>query len=99
MERYASVAILIVCLWLVVQAWRLRNRRVTIGPAASAMMHQMLNDDRRAAVEIILEERTGYRDPEDRDGNLPELEEPRRSSHTDLAKGSPALRESFRKKG
>jgi hypothetical protein len=30
----------------------------------------------RAVVEIIIEERTGERDPEDRDGNLPDLETP-----------------------
>jgi hypothetical protein len=36
------------------------------------------NYDRRAATEIILEERIGERDPEDRDGNLPELERPKR---------------------
>jgi hypothetical protein len=41
-------------------------------------MHEMLIQDRRAAVEIILEERTGERDPEDRDGNLPDLEPPTR---------------------
>jgi hypothetical protein len=38
------------------------------------MLHQILNDDRRAAIEFIVDEKTGYRDPEDRDGNLPDLE-------------------------
>jgi hypothetical protein len=38
------------------------------------MMHGVLNDERRAAIEIIVEEKTGFRDPEDRDGNLPDLE-------------------------
>jgi len=68
-------------LWLVVGVWRLRGRRVSVGPAAGAMMHEMLNDRRRAAIEIVLEERAGHRDPEDRDGDLPQLEgfTPRRS--------------------
>jgi hypothetical protein len=74
--------ILLLLLWLVVGAWRLRRRRVTLGPAAGAFMYQILNDDRRAAVKIILEERTGYRDPEDRDGNLPDLDMPARREAT-----------------
>jgi hypothetical protein len=80
MARYFSLVILLLVLWLVVGAWRLRRRRVTIGPAASGMMHEMLSEDRRAAIEIILEERTGERDPEDRDGNLPDLEAPARGA-------------------
>ena len=64
--------------WLVVGAWRLRRRRVTLGPAAAAAMHEILSDDKRAAIEIILEERAAARDPEHRDGNLPDLAKPKR---------------------
>jgi hypothetical protein len=39
------------------------------------MMNEILNDERRAAIEIIVEEKTGYRDPEDRDGSLPDLKD------------------------
>ena len=63
-------------IWLVVGAWRLRSRRVTIGPGAAGAIDELLDDRRRAAIEIIIEERTGERDPEDRDGNLPDLENP-----------------------
>ena len=45
---------------------------------ASGAVYDMLNEDKRNAVEIIVEERAGARDPEDRDGNLPELEDPTR---------------------
>lgn len=38
----------------------------------------MLNEDKRKAIEIVIEERAEARDPEDRDGNLPDLEEPTR---------------------
>ena len=64
--------------WLVIGAWRLRRKRVTIGAAAAGTIDELLDDRRRAAIEIIIEERTGERDPEDRDGNLPDLETPRR---------------------
>jgi hypothetical protein len=73
MGYYFSGIILLLMVWLLVGAWRLRNRRVTLGPAAAATMHELMNDERRAAVEIILQERTGERDPEDKDGNLPKL--------------------------
>ena len=42
-------------------------------------MYDWLNQDKRNAIEIIVEERAGARDPEDRDGNLPDLANPRRS--------------------
>ena len=35
------------------------------------------NEDTRNAVELIAEEKAAARDPEDADGNLPELENPR----------------------
>lgn len=74
MEQYVSAVIVLLMLWLVVGAWRLRKKRSRPGPAAAGMMNEMLSDDRRAAIEIILEERAEARDPEDRDGNLPDLE-------------------------
>lgn len=80
MGRYAGGVILVLLIWLFVGAWRLRSRRVTVGPAAAATMHELMNVERRAAVEVILEERTGEKDPEDRDGNLPELGRRKRES-------------------
>ncbi|MFL6279990.1 MAG: hypothetical protein ACJ731_07765 [Vicinamibacterales bacterium] len=53
-----------------------RRRRRHVGAAASGAVYDMLNEDKRNAVEIIVEERAGARDPEDRDGNLPDLEDP-----------------------
>ena len=81
MERYVTGVMYLLLIVLAIGAWRLRRKRVTVGPAAAAMMHEIMNDDRRAAVEIILEERTGERDPEDRDGDLPQLEGPQRRAH------------------
>jgi len=73
MRYYVTGIIFLLMVWLLAGAWRLRSRRVTLGPAAAATLHEIMNDERRTAVEIILEERTGERDPEDRDGNLPKL--------------------------
>ena len=39
-------------------------------------VYDMLNEDKRNAVEIIVEGRAEARDPEDKDGNLPDLENP-----------------------
>jgi hypothetical protein len=73
MQLYVDVIITLLLVWLMVGAWRLRKRRVSVGPAAAAAMNDLLDDQRRAAIEIILEERAAARDPEDRDGNLPRL--------------------------
>lgn len=53
-----------------------RRSRKDVGAAASGTIYDMLNEDKRNAVEIVVEERAEARDPEDRDGNLPDLEDP-----------------------
>jgi hypothetical protein len=68
------VAIIVVGILL----WRQRRRRGRLGAGAGGSVYGMLNEDRQHALEIIVEERAAARDPEDRDGNLPDLEEPTR---------------------
>jgi hypothetical protein len=58
--------------------WRLYRRRSHIGSAASGSVYDLMNADRRRAIEIVVEERAEARDPEDKDGNLPEIERPQR---------------------
>ena len=71
----ASAAVSFLLLALVVAAfWRLRRRRTSLGAGASGAIYDLLHEDKRKAVEIIVEERAAARDPEDADGNLPELE-------------------------
>ncbi|HJN43016.1 MAG: hypothetical protein CL477_19720 [Acidobacteria bacterium] len=77
LSQYVGGVIWLLVLWLLVGAWRLRRRRVTLGPGAAGMLDQFHDQDKRAAVQVIVEEKTGERDPEDRDGNLPDLENPR----------------------
>jgi hypothetical protein len=50
------------------------------GPGTVGTVYDLLNEDKRRAVEIIVEERAGARDPEDAEGNLPDLEHPARPS-------------------
>jgi len=63
-------------LLVIVIFWRQRRRRGRLGAGAAGSVYDMLNEDKRKAVEIVVEERAGARDPEDRDGNLPDLEDP-----------------------
>ena len=58
--------------------WRLRRRRKYFGAAGVGSVYDMLNEDKRRAVEIIVEQRAEAQDPEDKDGDLPQLENPRR---------------------
>jgi hypothetical protein len=69
------VGMLIVGLFLVVAAKRVFSRRgrSNLGPAAVGSVYDMLSEDKRKAVQIVIEERAGARDPEDADGNLPDL--------------------------
>jgi MYXO-CTERM domain-containing protein len=57
---------------------RQRRRRGRIGGGAAGSVYDWLNQDKRKAVEIVVEGRAEATDPEDRDGNLPELEHPKR---------------------
>jgi hypothetical protein len=38
------------------------------GPGASGAVYDLLNEDKRNAIEMIVEEKAGYRDPEDAEG-------------------------------
>ena len=54
------------------------GRRSGIGTAAVGSMYDFLNKEKQNAIEIIVEEKAEARDPEDKDGNLPELENKRK---------------------
>lgn len=63
----------IVLLILAIRRTRRVRRRGGIGSAAAGTMYDWLNEDKRRAIEVIVEERAEARDPEDKDGNLPDL--------------------------
>lgn len=49
-----------------------------VGPGAAGTIYDWLNEDKRKAIEIIVEEKAAARDPEDKDGNLPDLANPKK---------------------
>jgi len=71
-------SVAIVLLVLAYRRTRGQRRRGGVGTAAAGTVYDFLNEDKRNAVEIIVEERAAARDPEDRDGNLPDLVNPKR---------------------
>ena len=64
----AAATWLVLIAGVVVVFARLRRRRRGIGPGASGSIHDMINEDKRKAIEIIAEERAEARDPETADG-------------------------------
>jgi hypothetical protein len=77
-----AAAIWLVAVILLILAVRKAQRtrgRFGVGTGAVGPIYDMLNEDKRRAVEIIVEERAEAQDPEDKDGNLPDLADPRRS--------------------
>ena len=85
-DRSPPIRVMAAAIWLaivvllVVAVGRTRGqrRRGGVGTAAAGAVYDLLNEDKRNAVEIIVEERAGARRiPEDKDGNLPDLEHPR----------------------
>jgi hypothetical protein len=72
------VVLLVFVVVLVSTVFRKRRRgRGGPGPGAMGAVYGLLNEDKRNAIEIIVEEKAGARDPEDADGNLPDLEAPK----------------------
>jgi hypothetical protein len=74
----AAAVIWLIAIVLLIHAFRQkRRRRRGISASAAGAIYGWLNDDKRQALEIIVEKRAEARDPEDRDGNLPDLEHPK----------------------
>jgi len=77
--QIAAVVIMVLFVMAVVKARRKRGRIFgQPGPGAAGAIYDMLNEDKRKAIEIIVEEKAEATDPETADGNLPELETPGR---------------------
>ena len=90
MTLSAYAGLVIIVLLALVALKRMRPRRAStrrraggVGSAAAGAFYELLNEERRNAIEVIVEDKAGYRDPEVADGNLPDLAgsgpQPRRS--------------------
>jgi hypothetical protein len=66
---------LVAIVLLIAAVWRVRaqRRRGGVGSAAAGAIDGWMHEEKRKAVEIVVEGRAAARDPEDRDGNLPDL--------------------------
>ena len=53
--------------------WLMRKRRGRLGPAAVGMVEPFMLQAQRQAVEVIVEGKAEARDPEQKEGNLPDL--------------------------
>ena len=70
-----ALAVILVVVWLIRRV-RGGRRRSGIGSGAIGAVYDLLNEDKRRAVELIVEQRAEARRPEYPDGNLPDLEPP-----------------------
>jgi hypothetical protein len=68
--KVALIGVVTVCTMYAVLLHRLRNRR--IGSAAVGSFYDMLEQDKRKAVEIIVEQKAEEQAPEDAEGNGPD---------------------------
>jgi hypothetical protein len=72
----ALVWLVVMVIFVILFLRRKRQGRLRLGPGTSGAVYDWLNQDQQKAIEIVVEERAGARDPEDKDGDLPQLEDP-----------------------
>ena len=73
----AAIWLIAIALLLVATRRRRGAWRPRVGAAGAGAIYGWLNEDKRKAVEIVVEGRAEAQDPEDRDGNLPDLAKPK----------------------
>lgn len=69
---------------IVVFARRGKRKGRSIGTGVIGANYEWLSRDKRQAIEYIVEDKAEARDPEDAEGNLPELERPKRPRGSSL---------------
>jgi hypothetical protein len=77
-DLFALFVLAGVVVFLFAASRKRRRGHLMPGPGAMGAVYDLLNQDRRHAIEIIVEDKAEARDPEDVDGNLPDLESPKR---------------------
>jgi hypothetical protein len=78
MQPTLVVAILMLIVFCAAAVKVMRRRGSRFGAGAAGTVYELLNEEKRKAIEIIVEERAEERDAETVDGDLPQLESPER---------------------
>ena len=83
MPRFLALPVMFMIAFVAIRLWRRRRSGSPplVGPGAAGATYGLLNADKRAAIEIVIEERAAYKDPEDRDGNLPDRDKTKGPGH------------------
>jgi hypothetical protein len=68
-EGIAGLIVLALIVTIALRRVVVRRHRTRIGPGAAGAVYDLLNKDKRDAIEIIVEERAEARDPEDAEGS------------------------------
>ena len=68
-EGIAGLILLALIVTIALQRVVMRRHRTRIGPGAAGAVYDLMNKDKREAIEIIVEERAEARDPEDAEGS------------------------------
>jgi hypothetical protein len=78
MQPTLVVAFLMLIVFCAAAIKVMRRRGSRFGAGAAGTVYELLNEDKRKAIEIIVEGRAEERDAETVDGDLPQLESPER---------------------
>ena len=78
LSGYFAIVIFVFIVLLAVKRMRRSRpagqRTFRPGPGTAGTIYDLLNEDRRNAIEVIVEDKAAYTEPEHADGNLPDLE-------------------------
>jgi hypothetical protein len=78
LSGYFAIVIFVFIVLLAVKRMRRSRpagqRSFRPGPGTAGTIYDLLNEDRRNAIEVIVEDKAAYTEPEHADGNLPDLE-------------------------
>ena len=78
LSGYFAIVIFVFIVLLAVKRMRRSRpagqRSFRPGPGTAGTIYDLLNEDRRNAIEVIVADKAAYTEPEHADGNLPDLE-------------------------
>jgi hypothetical protein len=66
---FGALSTVILLVLFIAATVRVMRRKRRVGSGASGAVYDLLNEDKRKAIEIIVEQRAEARDPEDAEGS------------------------------